>query len=426
MAYYTFLASTFANTSAPSIGVLQHILNRACPAGTQFEQILGTGDGSQVTFSGTLSYPTIAKGQCRIRYTIGATEYELWDNGNDTFHAFHEVDNFDAANCTINYATGAVSVKFKYPIINGYIIKALYSNGVEGADWLILRQTTTKNSTGGEAFSGLLLQETVLKNSGISYKEFICIGIREYQTTATSVYNWNINAYKQWDKEYETATDAWNSNKAWHGKSTYSTVPNGWNLPSVCFKSTSVNSFVSINKRRIIGIFKSSNTIYTSTYLGGYTRFVEPDRLKIPTFIIGNTNNPTVNYTSTALLSIHGRQNIHGFFIEHDTNNCLLIGTGGTPPEVHQIVPTYVDKINVASITKTVDGKIPLEPIYIVYRNGAGVDYNCVYGELDGYYTLASSDISAEDNINDSTNDHLVVPDIYRTSYLDFGGLKCS
>ena len=161
-------------------GFLQMLLDFA--VGTKYEETVGTGDGVQKTFNFTLTNGPLAKGQVRLEIKVNTQVYKIFDNGEG------EWDHEQVSSSSIDYSTKACSVTLVSAQDNLAPVKALYvASATEGHDWLAYREETTRQQDGvTEAFSGELLKQVLLKNSGYTYKDYIVIGLRETKRVASN------------------------------------------------------------------------------------------------------------------------------------------------------------------------------------------------------------------------------------------------
>lgn len=388
-------------------GILQCVLDFVC--GEKSSENLGTGDGSTVVFSTTLSNTPIAYGQCRIRYKIAGVVYDVWDNGEGYFEGTKIVK----ADSTINNSTGEVSIKFSEAIDNAYVMIVDYCvSSIDGRDWMILHETTTKTALNAEAFSGQLLKQLILKNSGVSYKDMFVVGLREWQYVSNQSWAWNLNLYNKWDLVYET-NGTWNCNSTWAGGNSYDTIYNNYTQkPSIYFKDDLMKYWVISNKRRIIVICRVTNTVYTSCYLGGIKRISNSQQYPVPGFAIG-TWYGNVNFSSTSLKSIFtvsvGNSQFKSFGVS--PNGDWLSASAGSNLDDGQ---TFT---NTGTLKANSDGSVSLFPCFLM-----DLTYNpdILIGQLDGVYNCLCDSLSVEDIIQEDSVDHLVVQDVYRTSYSDY------
>lgn len=385
-------------------GLLTKLLEFACT--NKFTQNLGTGNGSTTIFSTTLSNVPVAKGQCRVKFKIGGTVYDVWDNGEGAFvHA-------QITSGTINYATGAISVTFALAIDNAYVMVILYTTGAEGQDWLIMLQQNAKNSTNtADAYPGTDLQEVVLKNSGPGYKEEINFGIREFQHAADNLYGWNFNQYVIWATTQE-ASNSWNGNSGSHGLITYDGTRNFWSThPQTPVNNATINYRFYATKRRIVCKLQNAGTIFTSCYLGGFRAFASPSNYPKPQVVIGNTFGvvPYTNATASINCITHFPA-INNFCLGLLPDNTFFLSTKVKP------IPT-VNYLNTGQLKKTTTNKVLLNPVFLHKYTPLPVE---LLGALEEVYHVPSTNLVANDILQHAGKNYRVSQNIFRTTYFDY------
>lgn len=392
-------------------GVLEKLLDFCL--GNRYEETVGTGNGTLVDFSVTLSNTPTALGQCRVRFRISGVDYECWDNGEGKFS--HQYIDYD--NSSLNNATGALVLKFKQAISNSYVIKALYvTPNINGNDWIYLRRENSKKSDGTDAFSGLFLQECVIKNSGLSYKEFHCVGIREYQYIAGNAWNWNLNFYKEWVPANESATCPWNSNSSFTGKSSYDATWNNFSVHnSVAFKDDVIKYWFIVNKRRIIVIARLANSSYMSCYLGGIRRLCAPSNYLYPQMIEGGLQG-NISFNSTSIYGVGHASNVYWQSISPD-GLCI----NGDTPNKHEPGQSLLATGNIG---KDKNDRILIFPEYIIQDQNLGEIYKRNLGEIDGLYLCPSSNVASEDIVSIDGTNYLVFQNVHRLTYLDYSVVR--
>lgn len=118
-------------------------------------QTIGTGDGSNKTFSGTLSDRPVCPG---ITVTAGSV------TGNDDGCGNIKGTGIDAG--YINYKTGAISVTFTAAPTNGTAVKVAYANKPVGVLTNVV--DTTKETTGSVIVHGAVVKANLLAKAGTS------------------------------------------------------------------------------------------------------------------------------------------------------------------------------------------------------------------------------------------------------------------
>lgn len=398
MPWTTGTTTNFANQAGGILGLLGKLLEWC--ASTGYEETIGTGNGSQTVFGFTLTNTTIAKGQCRVRYRISGVNYEVFENGEGSFVGEKITTG------ALDRATGIGSITFSSPVDNSYVIKALYTNAsIEGRDWLILHQTTTKTNTGAEAYPGLLLQECILRNSGISYKDNVIVGIREWQQSANQRWGWNLNLYPR----FLASDSGWNFSSYFHGRTTYGTSSNYTTHPCCYFKENETIKYWFIaNKRRIIVIARTASTLYMSCYLGFGKRISTPGAYEKPNTVIGN-NAGDLTFASTTLVDCTN--------IDATSYISMTI----SPSEIF-LASTAINKgwtfAETRVMRKTTNSKVNIFPLFVSTIEAH--PNRLLLFELDNIYKCPNEGIVAEDTLTIGGDTYLVVPNIYRSGFGDY------
>lgn len=391
-------------------GVLQKVIDFVTT--NKFTHNLGTGNGSTTNFAVTLSNTTVAKGQCRVKVKIATIVYDIWDNGNGAF--VHPL----ISSGTINYATGEVDITFTIAPDNAYVMVILYTTGADGRDWLLMVEQNTKNNAGtpADAFSGQLLKEVVLKNSGPSFLETIVVGLREWKHT-TPIYGWNLVIHKIWGESQETMSPPrWNGNSAEHAQTSYDGTTNNWSqLPMIPFDDNVMTYWIYSNKRRIIVVIKVSATVYVSIYLGQGIRFASPSRYALPSIAIGNSAGNTL-FSSTASTFVFIANPPNGIQIKNwmlllpdntFLNNSLGSHSKYMLPEVTQTGSLEKANNNTDHI---------LYPLY-AFENEP---IQQLLFQIDGVYLVPGTGLASEDTISQGGNTYRVFQNVFRTSQYDY------
>lgn len=401
MPWTTGSVNQFADTVTEK-GLLGKLIEWLAP--NQNSQNIGTGDGNQTSFPIALSSTPVAKGQCRIRYKIGGTVYDAWDDGNGVIRG----PQVNESTSVLDNATGVGTINFVAAVDPGYSIDAIYSSAlVDGLDWLILQNRTSRDSGQNEAFPGETDQEIILKNSGVSYRDKIIVGIRECHLVSQQFWSWNMNGYIEFPEHWG---ENWNANDVWHGRNGYNGTWENWNgHPSSYFKDDTMQYWFIANKRRIIVIVRVTNTIYASCYLGFGKRVSTEIENPYPLFVCGN-HAGDVNFAHGSLVGIGmpyagSNRMLSPFPNGVETNPTYLRHHEGTWPS--------------QAITKTPNGLIPLYPVPVSHNYYGYPDVPYLF-DLDGVFMCPCDELSVEDTISFGGKDYLVVQDVYRTGYQNY------
>lgn len=392
-------------------GLLSVILQKVM--GTGYSQVLGTGNGVQTVFSGTLSGSKVSEGQCRLKFTINGVTHDLWDDGEGSFlHSYITTG-------TINYVTKAVNITFSLPIDSGKNVTTYHTDGNAGQDWISLLgprlQTdntgTTTSSNGGQ-------REVVLKNSGISYKEEIIIGLREYSYAASDYFGISCLLGKFWRHSEDIAGYYYASDSGFREWCNYAITYNGtYNECSESAKFVISNDimkyWLSTTKSRIIVVVRNTGTIYTSMYVGECIRFCSPSRYDKPQIVAASTDQ----FRKHSDTDIYGcfRPNGAGArwfddnlsYKTHDTNT-----NGGQFASSHRWV-------NTGLLKKTTNGKVVLYPIDFIEPGGTpNRTEHKIYFRMEGIYHCPDIEIDSEHTVN--TTEYIAFQDVHRTNYHDY------
>lgn len=403
-----FTTGTVPGFSGAS-GLLQTLVNYI--AGSTYIDTLGTGNGSTMLFNKTLANTPVAKGNCRVRFKIAGVVYQVWDNGEGVF------THTKVAASSIDYNTGAISLTFTQAIDNAYVMGIIYSTATngEGRDWIILRDTTAKNFTGGEAFPGDNPREYVIKNSGVSYKEEIIIGLREFKYVAGTHYGIQLNCYKQWKESDEAAASPWSYNASELSIGYDTTRQNYTACPGMPLNDGSMAYWFFSNKKRIMVVARVAGTIFESIYAGGGKRFSSPSKYPHPIVVAGTVGDATTTFSSNASTHVFfiWPTQVPGCFISILPNDTYDKGTNvGFLPKL--------DYGASGTLKKTITNQIALYPIYVMQRSVT--PYQLLF-ELDGCFFTPFISLTAEDTLGIGPNNYLIASNIFRTTYQDYMGL---
>jgi len=361
---------------------------------TQHEQTIGTGDDIETVFSTMLVNLPVAVGQCRVRYKIALMDYEVWLNGDDEFVGA------SIASGTLNRATGALAITFDDPITDTYEIKALYSSGEEGQDWLILMQQMTRTNVGAEAYAGTLLQEVVIRNSGVNGDDSVIVGVREWYATSSSAWSWNLNGYMK----MEVSDTLWGWNLAIAGRSTYASGCFS-DVPSMYFKDADPNFYkFSSNKRRITGVVRTAATLDMPFYLGFMKRIAKPNEYKFPLLVVGNYAG-VVAYNSTSLAIFYSIIGIN--------SNSAYISSANIGKPYFRATDVAAFKVNPGAMT------LPMYPLYF-FDNTQSSPNKDIIGELDGLMLVPVSGLISGDIVEESGKEYYIFQNVYRTTYYNY------
>ena len=381
--------------------------------GNDVTQSIGTGNDVLTSFSGTLTNTPIADGQCRLRFTIQGTTYDVWESDGLFEHELITTG-------TLNKASGSIAVTLLQPADDTTDVgtRSIGSATSDGQDWMILLDQNSQDDALTDAYSGLELKEFVLKNSGISTKDVITVGIRDFQRTADNLFGVNLNLYRDWDKDIEDAAN-WNFN----GPETVSTQYNSnhemWdNLPSMVMADDTLQYWIYSNKRRIIVVVRSQGTIYTNCYLGAGKRLASPSRYTFPHCVIGSSHDDNVNIADESADHTY----IAEMRIGLSKHSCILIDRSNQYQKSDDIKqsPSH-DFIDSGQLKLTTNNKIRPKPIFMINVDTTPDE---VLFMLDEVYLSPAIGLTSENTIDIGGTDYRIFQNVFRSNYNDFMAIK--
>lgn len=381
----------------------------------QADELLGTGDDSTTSFSGTLSAGSaVAKGQCRLEFWVDNTKYQVWDNGEGEW--IHDL----ITTSSLNYGTKAWSITFAQAIQDTKEIRALFSySETEGQDWVVLTERNTRDNGGSDAYPSDILKEVILKNSGSSYKESIFIGFRECKSEANSFFAVNLNGY------YQRLDDDgdWNDNAAGpsgHGKTNYDATRELYsNMPRISLNDDTIKYWLYASKNRVIAVARLTGSVFESLYVGHGKRFSAPSDYANPIVVIGshsginNHSDTGVDHTSIIFPRING-------------SNLIVVDPENTYGDTATTSGKFVAKLIPTSILST--GSVPsLDPTttteqlrFAIYVYLGRDDY--ILMALEGVYFVPKESIQSEDTLTMTIGSqvHDLFQNVHRVDYDDY------
>lgn len=412
-------------------GLLTKLLDFCCTE--NHTDVLGTGDGVEVSF--TSASPISDVSQICVRFMINGFEYDAWADSDGNFVSPQVV----FANSTINYSTGEISIEFVNPPDDGTDITLLWSSGVVGQDWVILQNQNTKNDSGTDAFSGLLLKEVVLRNNGESGIDNVMFGIREYQYTGGSLWNWCFNVYKTFNMTQRLSGDFFHNRAFMSTSSTplsstaYSSTSNNRPyFPTLPLRDNSSVKYWIISTKSVIKVIaKVNNSVYVSAYLGLGKRISSQSVYQSPTLAIGSAgSNSEVTYSSTANsfcaypFNILGTGLVNGIFLDDSNSpNCLFnISANRSDWNLTSYTGTTL------SSKKTKNNLSILYPVYLsnAFASSSSLSNNVrkTICQLDGTYLLLGQGVASEDTVTIDSDTYWVFQNTFRTTEYSYFCVK--
>lgn len=403
----------FKTSQYDYFGLLKEILFHI--AKSRIETTIGTGDGIATVFGDTLSGTKISKGQLWIRFEIGGALYEAWDNGEGEFeHPFISASSID-------YVTKIISVTFTAPIDDTKDVDTLHSDANDGEDWLTLlepRPVQDFNHVTEPDGDGQL--EVVLKNSGVSNKEKIIFGMREYSAVGSGTYGISLSLFDQWDHTDHVLEYYYNT-VANPFPAVYSVADNevSTTIPRFLISDQTMQYWIFSSKSRLMVFVKNVGTIYTSMYAGEGIRVSSQSKYNRPQIVMGNTNLNNRPFTSTSIFSIFNPSTNCGLMFDYSDAYKQLNGS----PTTDQYNAGYSSFINTGNLKKTTNGKVITDHVTVVYTAGTfDVDEHDVSFSLEGLFICPSTEVAAEGTLDGGN--YIIFQDIFRTEYRSFAAAE--
>ena len=365
----------------------------------------GSCDGSKTAFSGTAAHHPVAPGRLTVHYTIGGTSYAATDDGAG------EISGDHVSSGAINYASGEWSMTFDTAPDNGSALTADYVWGEPGRDWVALENRPTRDNGSNEPF-GSDCREVILQNTGLSGRENIMIGIREWEYTTKSAAGWDLNGYL-----WHTAGMAWNANYIDHGRTGYDTTWQHYDYhPMLPLIDGTMYYWFYSNRQRIVVVVKVKSN-YESAYLGFGRRFSPPSDYPYPLAVIGclygNRMHSDDGYEHAYIANPYYQ---YCNWVISPANK-FRIGTNsgnGCRTSVYDFAPGTK-----AVCHRTSTDKVLLTPVYMYdARDGD------VYFDLDGVLKTVGGDVQSEDTVTEGTKTYRVFQNIHRNAWHQFMAIR--
>lgn len=412
--------SYWAGTISVGVGVNGLLQQQVLPniLGTEVtNEVMDTGDGSTVNFSGTLANFPVGKRRLIVSYTISSVVYTASDDGAGVITGTHCVG-------TLDHDTGDWTLDFDagYAPDNFIDITGSYLYGNPGADWRQMYERPSRTSAGvDESFgtdpstgSAYACVETILHNTGSSGIEDIYIGIREWVYSTGSACGWDLNIYT-----YYNAAQDWNVNKVQHGLTGYDTTWKHWAtttisglpiMPLAIGTSTGYRIYSTQNK---IIVAAKISTKYEVCYLGNFLRYALSADYPLPGIVKGPLfgNRAWTNNTSIHTMLATNPSGSDGY-------SMLVIGADSAyKVTTCSLIPRDTFSSPGTLLTTDTLGRSAVAPIIVLEGTTQ------ILGELEGAYLAFSQNLAAEDILVWDSVANVVMPDPYATAYYDFTAL---
>ena len=391
------------------LGLLGKILDICSVKATK--ESLGTGNGVQVTFSKTLAGSgPIEAGNVRLIFVIGGVTYDLWDNGQGEFE--HPL----IYSSSVNYTTRAVTVTFEEPIDNNESVNSWHQP--ESEKWIqVLEARDITNTSGTTESNPDNQKEVILYNSGVSRKEEIIIGLREYSYVSTGIFGIELALGSRWTSQDDQDSYFWDGtdNRVFYNASyngTYRAMTNSQKMP--CANDV-MKYWINYSKSRIIAVVRNTGTVYTNFYVGEGIRFCSQAKYEKPQLVAGNTRS-FLAFSNTGLYSVSHPESYTWRFFDKDKNYREFIkGTNNA----YMTTYNFFDVDN-RILKRTTTDKVFVQRIYLAYLGTQNIRQDTAYTlfALDGIFFCPDNEIESEHTLN--TTEYLVFQNIYRVNYYDY------
>ena len=374
-------------------------------AGNKYAENVGTGNGLAQIFSFNLSNVPIAKGQCRLEFIIDGTNYEVYDDGEGSWD-YHEKISASVLNYTTGAATATIQADNATSVDCTYCVGK--NSGEEGRDWLVFLNQKTTDDTGNIIWPDENLKEVIFKNSGVTYKENIFVGLRQFKYPTAAIWNCNLNVMSQY-----IDGDSWNSNKGLHGRDAYNnTCENYFEMPSIALNDSAMAYWIVSSKNRIAGAIRVAGAIWETFYIGLGLRFSAPADYLNPLIALGSiVGNRSYQDTSSFHKYIIAPK-VSGYAYMTITTENLYRFTGNI-----SLIPMH-DFEDTGEVVETTSTETPVFPVYVFDNQNEYLLF-----ELEGVVALLRQGLQSEDIITIGADSYLVVQDVFRTEYHSYMGL---
>jgi hypothetical protein len=245
----------------------------------------------------------------------------------------------------------------------------------------------------------------------------------------TGAYGWHLNGYTGYTTSAANFTGQPGAMSANFATSGY---------PSFALWNSTIPYWFVVNARRIIVVAKVSTT-YQALYMGFFLPYATPSQYPYPLLIAGSSIN---NGGQPLYNSVNGTaNNLWGSTFNTISNSSRYPLCYRTPGGVwsvldHGAASNSGINQNVQNIRglrpwvdtdldlqrATIDGSGVLIPVEIQHRLSA-VDRGR-FGELEGVYGIPGFGQAPESIITYGGNDHLVVPNVFRSGLTDLAAIK--
>ena len=193
------------------------------------------------------------------------------------------------------------------------------------------------------------------------------------------------------------------------------------------------------NGQRLILVAKISTT-YQLLYLGKILPYGTPAQFPYPVLVAATTDRAATRWSNSDTDSSSVLNPGKGVFLyttdggwKRIENRYGANGQGRWQQGLLDIFPTHSNAFgdpgtgnadfNGPQVHPAPDGTYTLLPLVPLCRNAEYASLN-QYGELDGLFWVTGTGNAAENILSIDGDDHLVIQNIYRTSWTDYGAVR--
>lgn len=394
-------------------GFLTKLLELVSVAPTK--EVVGTGTGAQLIFNFTITGAgAIEPGNVRLRWIQNGVEFDLWDNASGQW------EHPNIASSSINYSTRVCTITFDTGNAPASSTNIDVWSIPAGEEWVqVLEARTVTTNTGSTEPDADGQQEVILKNCGVSGREEIIIGLREYSYIASDIFGLELALGRRWTYQDDIDSYFWDNsgNRVFPYAISYNITYNAQKSSVKFVYSNDVMKYwVNVTKSRIIIVSRNTGTIFTSCYVGEGIRYSSQSKYSKPQVVAGNTIS-FYPFTSTAIYGLaRPAVNCWLFFDENNEYRWLT-----TSINTYGYFTTMNAWTNTALLKRTLLNKVFVQRMQLFYfgeTTGTYWQKQKILFSLDGVFICPDNDIDSEHTLN--TDEYIAFQDVYRTTYQDY------
>ncbi|PHR68507.1 hypothetical protein [Alcanivorax sp.] len=306
--------------------------------------------------------------------------------------------------CLITGTGYEVGDEFSWDVTQGLMSAA-------GAAWTLL----------SEGLDGGFDQDYYFRAPGLTGSEEIYLNVAAYQSSADDYFNWEARGAIGHEPTF-----------AFNGQP--GTSPNA----NLLLWADAIPYWLVANGQRLILVAKISTT-YQLLYLGKILPYGTPAQFPYPVLVAATTDRASTRWSAadadTSSILNPGRG---AFLYTTDggwkrIQNRYRSSSGAWETDFFDIFPTHQygfgsrdgasHEFQGPQIHPAPDGSYTLLPLVPLCRNASYASLN-QYGELDGLFWVTGTGNAAENILSIEGEDHLVVQNIYRTNWTEYGAMR--